>query len=65
MDKLIIDGIDYEIEKFYDLNYTIKKMNETLKKYGLEKAIRSQNFIRFTTIKEYGLFAKKLFRRKN
>ncbi|ROL55963.1 hypothetical protein D9V84_10015 [Bacteroidetes/Chlorobi group bacterium Naka2016] len=46
MGKFEIEGIEYELENFYDLEYTIQKMNEVLNRFGLEKVIRSQNFIR-------------------
>lgn len=46
MTKFELEGIEYDIEQFDDLNYTIQKMSENLKKYGIEKSIRSQSFIR-------------------
>ncbi len=44
--SMIIDGIEYEIERLYDLNYVLEKMNEYILKVGFEKSIRSQKFIR-------------------
>jgi|GEM_PF-1352220 len=44
--EISIDGINYEIDRMEDLNYTIKKMYEYIDKVGLEKSIRSQKFIR-------------------
>jgi hypothetical protein len=41
-----LDGIEYNIDKLYELDYTIQKMSEYLQQYGLEKSIRSQRFIR-------------------
>ncbi|MCX7908224.1 MAG: hypothetical protein N2560_01720 [Ignavibacteria bacterium] len=46
MEKFVIEGIEYEFEKFLDLNYTIQKMSEYLQKFGLQKSVRSQKFIR-------------------
>jgi hypothetical protein len=44
--QIIIDGINYEIDKMSDLSYTMNKMNEYIKNVDVLKAIRSQKFIR-------------------
>lgn len=41
-----IEGIKYELEKLLDINYTIQKMSDYLNLVGIQKAIRSQKFIR-------------------